>query len=222
MLMKIWTSRRLTVQKLCCVFLLIGMCFFACKTMPQEVENSDVVEDVPVIEEPIVQETEGPIKENIQEEIPVEQTKELDKEAQKIALENEVIAEFGEVKITKKHYNDTMDEIKIVVEGLNKTTASKNYALWLTYLSDQYKETYSSPSVLRKTSDTLPVKGLKLHNLKDFFNYVFVPSRQKIKVDSIKFLSPVKVNVIMITRGKELLVYNLEKIDERWLLVPRI
>ena len=211
------------MRKSCFVFLLVGMCFFSCKTMPVEVETPTIVEkkieseplkEEAVVEKPMIQETEVPIKKTAE---PVEETK----QEEHINQETEVIAEFGEVKITKKHYNDTMDEIKIVVDGLNKTTASKDYTTWLKYLSDQYKQTYSNPSVLKSTSDTLPVKGLKLNNLKDFFNYVFVPSRQKIKVDDIKFLSPLKVNVIMITKGKELLVYNLEKINEKWLLVPR-
>lgn len=215
------------MRKLCYVFLLVGVFFFSCETIPKGKEASAVVEKQ-VVEEPVpekapVKEVEGQKVERVQEEAPVEQVEEPIKNVEESASrENEVIAEFGEVKITKKHYNDTMDEIKIVVEGLNKTTASKDYATWLTYLSEQYKKTYSNSSTLKATSDTLPVKGLKLNNLKDFFNYVFVPSRQKIKVDDIKFLSPVKVNVIMITRGKELLVYDLEKINEKWLLVPRI
>lgn len=217
------------MQKLCFGFLLIvGMCFFSCKTIPQKVEASVEVETPienesinepitkeSVVEQPIIQEDEVSPK-KVEDVIQETKQEEIDPH------ESDVIAEFGEVKITKKHYNDTMDEIKIVVEALNKTTASKNYATWLKYLSEEYKKTYSNPTVLKNTSDTLPVKGLKLINLKDFFNYVFVPSRQKIKVDDIKFLSPVKVNVIMITKGKELLVYNLEKINEKWLLVPRI
>lgn len=207
------------MRKLYYVFLLVGMCFFGCETMPKEVENNSTELEVPTVEEitvekPMVEET---IKEPIEEPI-----QELKEEIKRVDRESEVIAEFGEVKITKKHYNDTMGEIKVVVDGLNKTTSSKNYIAWLAYLSDQYKATYSKPSVLKATSDTLPVKGLKLNTLKDYFNYVFVPSRQNIKVDDIKFLSPVKVNVIMITAGKELLVYNLEKINEKWLLVPRI
>ena len=212
------------VQKMCFIFLLVGMCFFSCETVPKKLEVSDVIEkpmekdsiaEETVVEKPIIQENEVPLK-DVEE--PVQETK----QEERVNQETEVIAEFGEVKITKKHYNDTMDEIKIVVDGLNKITASKDYATWLKYLSDQYKNTYSNPSILKATSDTLPVKGLKLSTLRDFFNYVFVPSRQKIKVDDIKFLSPVKVNVIMITKGKELLVYDLEKINEKWLLVPRV
>lgn len=189
--------------------------------MPKKEESSSVVEtaieknpipEETVVEKPIIQEDIKKIEEPIQEAKQEELTNQ----------ETEVIAEFGEVKITKKHYNDTMDEIKIVVDGLNKITASKDYTTWLRYLSDQYKRTYSNLSILKTISDSLPVKGLKLNNLKDYFNYVFVPSRQKIKVDDIKFLSPVKVNVVMLSKGKELLVYDLEKINEKWLLVPRL
>ncbi|MGP1438083.1 MAG: hypothetical protein ACTTKH_03320 [Treponema sp.] len=208
------------MRKLCYVFLLVGVCFFSCETMPNGVASTGEMSKVeqPMVEEPKMEEVQPKIV-----EIPVEKPiQEVKQEKAHLDHENEVIAEFGEVKITKKHYNDTMSEIKIVVDGLNKITSTRNYSGWLTYLSDYYKETYSKASTLKATSDTLPVKGLKLSNLKDFFNYVFVPSRQNIKVDDIKFLSPVKVNVIMITKGKELLVYNLEKINEKWLLMPRI
>lgn len=203
------------MRRLYYVFIFVGMCFFACETMPKKLEEN--IEETNMeeshVEEAMVNEVE---KENV-----VVEVKKVEQEAEDVSHENEVIAEFGEVKITKKNYNDTMSEIKVVVEELNKTTSSKNYSTWLKFLSNEYRETYSKPSVLKSTSDTLPVKGLKLNNLKDFFNYVFVPSRQNIKVDDIKFLSPVKVNVIMFTKGKELLVYNLEKINEKWLLVPR-
>lgn len=209
------------MRKLCFIFLLMaGVYFFSCKTMPKEVEDSSKVETS--IGKNIITE-ESVVKDTItkEDEVLIEKIEEPIQETQKEELtEQEVIAEFGEVKITKKHYNDTMDEIKIVVEGLNKTTASKNYTTWLKFLSEQYKKTYSNPSILKTTSESLPVKGLKLNSLKDFFNYVFVPSRQKIKVDDIKFLSPVKVNVIMLSKKKELLVYALEKFNEKWLLVP--
>lgn len=135
--------------------------------------------------------------------------------------DDEIIAEFGSITITKKDYKETKSEIEIVVDNLNKVTAAKDYIKWLSYLSEDYKSEYSKPAVLQITSDSLPVKGIKLKNLQDYFSYVFVPSRQNIKVDDIKFVSPVKVNVITKAGNKKLLVYNLEKIKGKWLLIPK-
>ena len=201
------------MQKLFSVFFICVLCFVSCKTIPSApvVEKEEVKEEVAqkqVEEVPIKAEEPAPVA------VKVEEAKEP---------ENEVIAEFGDVKITKKDYNDTMSEVKIVVEGLNKTTATGDYNKWLTYLSESYKKEYSKASTLQATVDSLKrknVKGLKLESLKDYFTYVFVASRQNIKVDDIEFLSPVRVNVLMVTNGKKLLVYDLEKIDNKWLLVP--
>lgn len=135
--------------------------------------------------------------------------------------DSDIIAEFDGVTITKKDYEETKSEIEIVVDNLNKVTATKDYGKWLKYLSESYKQEYSRPAVLQITSDNLPVKGIKLRNLQDYFSYVFVPSRQNIRVDDIKFVSPVQVNVITKSGNTKLLVYNLEKINGKWLLIPK-
>lgn len=206
------------VQKLFTVFLICCVFFFSCETMPKgQVEQPKVEE--PKVEEKIseVVVQEEPLPPPVEEKEPEKPNVEKEKD-------NEVIAEFGDVKITKKDYHDTMDEIKKIVDGLNKTTATSDYNTWLTYLSESYKAEYSKKSTLKSTVDNLKKKkvvGLKLETLNDYFKYVFVAARQNIRVDDIEFLSPVRVNVLMITKGKKLLVYDLEKINNRWLLVPR-
>lgn len=212
------------MQKLYFGFLLVSFCFFSCETIstkpsePQidssvnkEQKEQKDVELLPQKEQPAIVEE---IKPSEEKKTPAEKEP-----------EHEIIAEFGDVKITKKDYHDTMDEIKKVVEGLNKTTATKDYSKWLTYLSEEYKREYSKASTLKAAVENLKKKnvtGLKLTTLKDYFTYIFVAARQNIRVDDIKFLSPVRVNVMMITGGKKLLVYDLEKINNRWLLVPRV
>lgn len=217
------------MQKLYFVLLLVCLGFISCETITPKPDNYQTEKSVDEKKEEQT-DVELPVKEELQPQKPVvEEIKPIGKvptkEIDKTAIENEVIAEFGDVKITKKDYHDTMSEIKKVVEGLNKTTATKDYGKWLTYLSEKYKAEYSKPSTLRAAVENLKKKnviGLKLTTLKDYFTYIFVAARQNIRVDDIEFLSPTKVNVIMITSGKKLLVYDLEKINNRWLLVPRM
>ena len=137
-----------------------------------------------------------------------------------VEKKQEVIAEFEGVTITKETYDQTKTEMEKIVENLNRITASKDYSQWLKLLSEEYKQQYSQALTLQKVSEALPVKGIKLKSLRDYFIYVFVPSRQNVRVDDIKFVSPTRVDVIMKQANVSLLVYGLENIDGTWKLIP--
>ena len=134
-----------------------------------------------------------------------------------------VVAQFDKVTITKQTFEHTKTEMQLVVEQLNKITYARDYQSWLGWLSDEYYQTYSDPQVLETVSASLPTKGIKLKNLKDYFNYVFVPSRQNMRVDNIQFVSPTRVYVIMeIMPNSPAAIYILEKTQAGWKLVPKI
>ncbi|HNY16121.1 MAG TPA: hypothetical protein PK542_03950 [Treponemataceae bacterium] len=136
--------------------------------------------------------------------------------------ENAVVAQFDTVTITKQTFRQTKSEIELVVEDLNKITYSKDYTRWQTYLSDEYRANFSDPAVLEKVSASLPTKGIKISTLKDYFTYVFVPSRQNMRVDDITFVSPTRVYVIMdLTKDSPAAIYILEKMNGSWKLVPK-
>lgn len=136
--------------------------------------------------------------------------------------EDVIIAQFDSFSITKQIFNVTKTEIELVVEDLNKITYSKDYTRWLTYLSDEYRQNLSDPTTLEKVSASLPTKGIKLKTLKDYFMYVFVPSRQNMRVDDIQFVSPTRVYVIMeIAPKSPAAIYILEKTTKGWKLVPK-
>lgn len=136
--------------------------------------------------------------------------------------DNAVVAKFENVTITKQAFKQTKTEIELVVVDLNKITYEKDYTRWLTYLSDEYKSTFSDPAGLEKVSKSLPTKGIKLKNLKDYFTYVFVPSRQNMRVDDIQFVSPTRVYVIMeLMKDSPAAIYILENMGGKWKLVPK-
>lgn len=197
-------NRRLTLTLLLCT--LVGiMAVSACVTKPQPIDDRDMT--VPADND--TSHTETIESGSAAQDLPV--TNE----------DNEIVAEFGDITITKKDYDKTKSEIERVVDALNKVTASKDYTRWRTFLSREYIEYYSSPDVLKNVSDSLPIKTIKLHSLFDYFKYVFVPSRQKVRVDAIKFLTPTRVNVEMNTPSGKLLVYILEKSSGGWFLIPK-
>lgn len=174
------------------------------KALPKQAEQSKPVNEQ--VKSPIAEKTEPvkqePVKPKAQEQ------------------KSDIVAEFGGVRITKETYDQTKTEMEKIVDKLNHITAAKDYKQWITVLSQDYQRVYAQKSTLKKVSEALPVKGIKLGTLKDYFTYVFVPSRQNIRVDDIRFLSPTRVNVIMKHGNDSLLVYELERIDESWKLIP--
>lgn len=180
--------------------LLTALLFFSCKTVP------------PVSAEPDNQavETHGNIT---QTETKPDATSSDD---------NAIVAQFDTVKITRQTVKIAKSEIQLVVEDLNKITYTRDYSRWLTYLSAEYKAEFSNPATLETVSANLPTKGVKLGSLKDYFTYVFVPSRQNMRVDDIKFVSPTRVYVIMeIAPKSPAAIYILEKTGTEWKLVPK-
>ena len=126
-------------------------------------------------------------------------------------------------KAEKPDESKTVSEIIEVVKKLNEITEKKDYSGWEAFLSESYKQEFSKPSVLKKTSENLPgaARGIKLKDLNDYFRYVFVPSRQQGRVDDIQYLSPIRIRVLKKEKLKELIFYDLEKINGKWKLVPR-
>jgi uncharacterized lipoprotein TP_0503 len=194
---------------LCLVLILIGSCASAPETKP-----------IPAAEAQVNEEKPQQAQKNAVVEKPVEEAK-PQAEAPKSADE-EVIAQFEGVSITKKDKEIAKSEIEEVVKKLNDITAKKDYGRWRYWLSTEYKKEFSKPEVLKKASEGLPsnLKGKQLKSIEDFFYYVFVPARQNGRVDDIEYLTPTKVRVFKIEPKRTLIFYNLEKIDNRWLLVP--
>lgn len=136
--------------------------------------------------------------------------------------EDEVVVRFDTIAITKHTFFATKSEIELVVEDLNRIVLKKDYDRWQEYLSEDYRQTFSDPAMLESVSRSLPVKGIRLKTLRDYFTYVFVPSRQNMRVDDIQFVSPTRVYVIMeITQDSPAAIYILENTAFGWKLVPK-
>lgn len=205
---------------LLCFYALLFLC--SCKTVDQTAAEptEPVIEQIPVetIKPEVLPEPE-PLptpKPTVSVAPPNPQPKEEPKP------EDIVVATFGEITITKKDYIDTKAEVELVVEELNKITAASDYSDWLKYLSDDYRKHYSNKAALQETSKQLPIKGITLNTLHDYFTYVFVPARKNVRVDDITFTSATTVDVIMKTSSKWYYVYTLEKEKNGWKIVDRL
>lgn len=184
------------------------------------VKEIETVQPAPSIKQKALPKPPKPVSKHVKPPVVEKEEKAEPVKPEASVQKPDIVAEFEGVRITKETYNQTKTEMEKIVDQLNHITAAKDYKQWITVLSQDYQRVYAQKSTLKKVSEALPVKGIKLGTLKDYFTYVFVPSRQNIRVDDIQFLSPTRVNVIMKHGNDSLLVYELENSDGKWKLIP--
>ncbi|MBN2736364.1 MAG: hypothetical protein JXR70_05240 [Spirochaetales bacterium] len=135
-----------------------------------------------------------------------------------MSSESEMASDTDDFVITEEIYNKTFEEIDAVIEQLNASIANKSFQAWKGFLSPSYVSAKSDASYLKELSDQpkLMSQGVVLETLYDYFIYVIVPSRAKLKLDEIVFQNKSHVKAYTIINGQKLILYYLEYIDNQW------
>jgi len=126
--------------------------------------------------------------------------------------------------VSKETFNADKAAILKKISELNDIMSKKDYNSWLKYISEDSKKYWSNSYTLLKASEKLPkdLKGLKLKNLNDYFNYVFIPSRKGRQIDEIRYNSAESVKAVQVTKSEEndktkiTVYYNFIKEDGDW------
>lgn len=144
---------------------------------------------------------------------------EVKTEAVSVPTVSESKTTFDPASIPPEVKMDAMEEIKGIIDGLNKIIRHKDYLAWKEYLTADYIDLYSAPEVLAQMSDSSVLKrqDIVLRSLEDYFLYVVYPSRQSVRVDDIEFTSPTQVKAVTVApSGDRQVYYYLEKTDKSW------
>lgn len=128
------------------------------------------------------------------------------------------IEELKGETITFDEFQKTKKDILQVISELNKIIKNKDYQSWLDYLTPESKEYWSDPVNLANVATRLPVKGIKIRNLKDYFNYVFIPARLNSQVEEIRYSSKNVVKAVQPLEKEDLIFYVFENYSDNWLL----
>lgn len=109
------------------------------------------------------------------------------------------------------------------IAEFNVIMTKKDYNSWLKYISDDSKKYWSDTYTLSKASEKLPkeLKGVKLKNLSDYFNFVFIPSRKGRQIDEIRYNSAKSVKAVQVTKSEDdktkiTVYYNFVKENGDW------
>ncbi len=180
--------------------LVLTVCLLSCAGTPSEPAEDVVAEQT--ADEPAVQ--EEPVREPEPE--PVKEV---------------VVNDETGYEVSKELYDQTFDEMKLLIEKLNGIISDRNYEKWKLYLSEKYIRTYNDKAklkVISENSQILADNNIVLTNLKDYFEWVVVPSRSKASVDEIVFEDENRIKAYMFIKNKKSILYQLEKSDDKWLI----
>ncbi|MGI5172016.1 hypothetical protein H0R92_00220 [Treponema sp. OMZ 840] len=122
---------------------------------------------------------------------------------------------------TKVSYDDFQRDkaaILTVIADLDKSMKNRDYNLWRSYLTPGSISYWNNKFNLQVIATKLPKKGLTLRNLGDYFTHVFIPSRIDRKVNEIRYIAPSEVKAVEVQDNKDIIYYEFEKIDGRWLV----
>ena len=176
--------------------------------VPQEVQTPAEEPEIIIPEpEPIVPEPEPDLEPVVQELTPEEQ--EFLRSTK--ALNEECTISIDTFTKDKKDVLDTIAELdEIMKKG--------DYVRWLTYVSKESKDYWMNAKRLKELEGRLPVKGLKLSGLRDYFKYIFIPARAGHTVDEIRYVSDTVVKAVQVKENRDVVYYTFEKIEGKWLL----
>lgn len=189
------------------------------KVSPEtEKEEIEIIEETNIVEQ-----------EEISEDFPQEENEEIDEEdfddveyVEEIDLEEEEYLRSTnnlnqEEHITKQQFNDDKTAILKIIDELSKVMNGKDYKKWLTYIEPDSINYYSNPVNLRNAQKKLPNKAIALRNIEDYFNYVFIPSRKRSRVDEIRYISATNIKAVQVKEDYSTVVYYyFKKINGKW------
>jgi len=124
----------------------------------------------------------------------------------------------GNVDVSEEEFTNDKKQILITIAKLEAIMANMDYSGWYSYLDEESIEYWSKSVNLKRAAGRLPVKGLKLNSLSDYFKFVFVPARAGRTIDEIRYETKDTVKVVQFQEDTDTIYYNFNRIDGKWKL----
>lgn len=133
-------------------------------------------------------------------------------------IEDEYSRSTQEVKVSVEEFNRDKRQILKIIDELSKVIDEKDYSRWTDFIEPESVVYWSNPNNLLRASKRLPIRGMRLQTLYDYFTYVFVPSRKGRKVDEIRYISVDSVKAVQVQDEIDVVYYNFVKIKGNWMV----
>ncbi len=165
------------------------------------------------VEEPRPVVVEEPAPEEVVEEPVVEEP----------VPEDEYARSVGNVSVSRDTFEEDKERVLKIISELDTVMKDFDYKSWLRYVDKETVDYWSRPANLKKAQNRLPVKGLRLNSLEDYFKYVFVPARKGREVTEIRYISDKYIKAIQTGSEQDIVYYYFNKINGFWMVnIPPI
>ncbi len=196
----------------------LALLFVSCTSQPKVEEVTPSV-PMQVQKESAVQELPVPAEEKTEEKIVV--VEELDNDDEYHRSINDLSAEES---VSKVEFEEDKKQILKKIEELQDIMDTKDYNGWKKHLDSESITYYSNAANIRKAQKKLPDKTIQLHGMKDYFEYVFIPSRKRSQVDEIRYISKTNVKAVQVKSDNSVVIYYyFVKKNNQWLVhIPEL
>lgn len=195
----------------------------------EETEEETIVESI-IIEEPAVEEITEPEPVIEAEEITEEPEVEISEFDDLIEEEPvvEEITDYGEEyersinnmegTVTIEDFVEDKKDILSRIKKLGDVMDRKDFYTWKTFVEPESLSYWSLKGNLKKVSAMLPIKGIQLNSLEDYFKFVFIQSRIGRQIDEIRYISDSYVKAVQVTDSQDVVYYYFIKLNGIWKL----
>ena len=129
----------------------------------------------------------------------------------------------AKVSVSQETFEADKRRIMSMISDLDVYMETGDYKGWSNCLSEESRTYWSKPQNLRKAAAKLPISGIKLNNMEDYFNYVFIPARKGRKVEEIRYVTETQVKAVQVEEDVDMVFYHFKKVDGKWrLFLPKI
>ena len=160
---------------------------------------------------------------------PVEPPKEPEKKVEPVKEEKPVDeakeAEYARsvgtaaTDISKEVFEEDKKDILAIIDKLNDVMKNRDYKSWLKYVDGASAQYWTKKANLQKAENRLPVKGLTLRTLEDYFKYVFIPARNGRRIDEIRYENSKTIKAVQVNGDVDTVYYYFKKSsDDTWKL----
>lgn len=202
-----------------------------------EEKESEVVEEVPVEEvlepaptkkipvTPIIRKKEEAPVETPAEPVVVEKKEEVKKIEEPPAPapveENKAMEEYKRsvaenTTIDFDTFAEDKKQIMKIIEELIVIMKDGDDIKWRNYVEKSSLQYWSDVSHLAAYSKKLPQKTVRMKTLKDYFKWVFVPSRKGQTIDEIRYISNENIKAVQVRDDKDIVYYYFRKENGKW------
>ena len=107
-------------------------------------------------------------------------------------------------------------EIQKIIEDLIVIMKDGDSEKWKQYVEKSSITYWSDANHLATYSKKLPQKSIRMKTLKDYFKWVFVPSRKGQSIDEIRYISNQSIKAVQVKDDKDVVYYYFKKEGGKW------